>query len=280
MRTWALLVRLVKFTTFYKVYNQLSGFLSDDFTNPLLLENQIFLVIFQANLLQYSQTYSRIFLETEGEYRVKNEKSSIPRATAKRLSLYYRIFKRFNAENIEKASSKEIAEAIGIDAATVRRDFSYFGELGRRGFGYDVKKLMEFFADILNDNSITNVMLVGVGNMGRALLHYRFHERNKMKIVMAFEADENPAVGTVDAGIPIYAISEIEEKIKEAKSQTAILTVPSNKAQEVANILVAAGVKGILSFSPVNLSVPKDVVVQYVDLTSELQTLLYFMRKD
>ena len=136
-----------------------------------------------------------------------NKNAAIPRATAKRLSLYYRIFKRFHHENIEKASSKEIAEAIGIDSATVRRDFSYFGELGRRGFGYDVKKLMDFFAEILNDNSITNVMLIGVGNMGRALLHYRFHERNKMKIVMAFETDDNPVVGTIDQNVPIYGIS-------------------------------------------------------------------------
>ncbi|MDU5408547.1 MAG: winged-helix domain-containing protein, partial [Streptococcus agalactiae] len=75
---------------------------------------------------------------------------SIPKATAKRLSLYYRIFKRFNTDGIEKASSKQIADALGIDSATVRRDFSYFGELGRRGFGYDVKKLMNFFAEILN----------------------------------------------------------------------------------------------------------------------------------
>lgn len=212
---------------------------------------------------------------------MKNEKeTAIPRATAKRLSLYYRIFKRFHRENIEKASSKEIAEAIGIDSATVRRDFSYFGELGRRGFGYDVKKLMDFFADILNDNSITNVMLVGVGNLGRALLHYRFHERNKMKIVMAFEAEGHPAIGSCDENVPIYAISEFRERIAQAKAQTAILTVPSSKAQEVADVLVEAGVKGILSFSPINLTVPKDVVVQYVDLTSELQTLLYFMRKN
>ena len=80
---------------------------------------------------------------------------SIPKATAKRLSLYYRIFKRFNTDNVEKVSSKQIADAMGIDSATVRRDFSYFGELGRRGFGYDVKKLMNFFADILNDHSMT-----------------------------------------------------------------------------------------------------------------------------
>ena len=213
---------------------------------------------------------------------MKTEKSnSIPRATAKRLSLYYRIFKRFNAENIEKANSKQIAEAIGIDSATVRRDFSYFGELGRRGFGYDVKKLMNFFANLLNDNSITNVMIVGVGNMGRALLHYRFHERNKMKIVMAFDTDDYSDVGTTtNDGIPIYGISQIKEKIQEGNIKTAILTVPSVKAQEVASVLVDAGIKGILCFSPVHLSVPKDVVVQYVDLTSELQTLLYFMRKD
>jgi redox-sensing transcriptional repressor rex len=213
---------------------------------------------------------------------VKTEKNTtIPRATAKRLSLYYRIFKRFNAEKIEKANSKQIAEAIGIDSATVRRDFSYFGELGRRGFGYDVKKLMNFFADLLNDNAITNVMIVGVGNMGRALLHYRFHERNKMKVVMAFDTDDHPEVGsTTSDGIPIYGISQIKEKIQPGNVQTAILTVPSVKAQEVASILVQAGVKGILCFSPVNLSLPKDVVVQYVDLTSELQTLLYFMRKN
>ena len=213
---------------------------------------------------------------------MKTEKNTtIPRATAKRLSLYYRIFKRFNSEKIEKANSKQIAEAIGIDSATVRRDFSYFGELGRRGFGYDVKKLMNFFADLLNDNAITNVMIVGVGNMGRALLHYRFHERNKMKVVMAFDIDDHPEVGsTTSDGIPIYGISQIKEKIQSGNVQTAILTVPSVKAQEVASILVQAGVKGILCFSPVNLSLPKDVVVQYVDLTSELQTLLYFMRKN
>lgn len=87
---------------------------------------------------------------------------SIPKATAKRLSLYYRIFKRFNTDGIEKASSKQIADALGIDSATVRRDFSYFGELGRRGFGYDVKKLMNFFAEILNDHSTTNVYVGGM----------------------------------------------------------------------------------------------------------------------
>lgn len=178
---------------------------------------------------------------------MKDKQFAIPKATAKRLSLYYRIFKRFHAEKIERANSKQIAEAIGIDSATVRRDFSYFGELGRRGFGYDVKKLMTFFADLLNDNSITNVMLVGIGNMGHALLHYRFHERNKMKIIMAFDLDDHPEVGTqTPDGIPIYGISQIKDKIKDADVKTAILTVPSVKSQEVANLLVDAGVKGFV----------------------------------
>lgn len=204
----------------------------------------------------------------------------IPKATAKRLSLYYRIFKRLNAEGIERSNSKQIAEAIGVDSATVRRDFSHFGELGRRGFGYDVKKLMDFFAEILNDNSQTSVVLVGVGNLGKALLHYRFHERNKMQIVMAFDRDEDQAVGSITAdGVPIYAISQLQNHLKDSDVKTAILTVPSSKAQEVADQLIEAGVKGILNFSPIQLTVPDDVVVQYVDLTSELQTLLYFMNQ-
>ncbi|EFR45293.1 redox-sensing transcriptional repressor Rex [Streptococcus pseudoporcinus] len=205
---------------------------------------------------------------------------SIPKATAKRLSLYYRIFKRFYADQIEKASSKQIADAMGIDSATVRRDFSYFGELGRRGFGYDVSKLMNFFADLLNDHSTTNVLIVGCGNIGRALLHYRFHDRNKMQISMGFDVDNHPMVGTTTAdGIPIYGMSTLKEHVEKTDIETAILTVPSVQAQEVADQLIAAGIKGILSFSPVHLQVPADVIVQYVDLTSELQTLLYFMNQ-
>lgn len=206
---------------------------------------------------------------------------TIPNATAKRLSLYYRIFKRFHAEAIQKASSKQIAEAIGIDSATVRRDFSYFGELGRRGFGYDVKKLMTFFAEILNDNTITKVLLVGVGNLGSALLHYRFHDRNKMQITMAFDVAPHPMIGQESPdGIPVYDITELKTRLADSGIKTAILTVPSVKAQEVADLLIEAGIEGILSFSPINLQLPEHVVAQYVDLTCELQTLLYFMNQD
>lgn len=163
----------------------------------------------------------------------------------------------------------------------MRRDFSYFGELGRRGFGYDVSKLMTFFAELLNDNATTKVVLVGVGNIGRALLHYRFQERNRMQLVMAFDTDDNELVGSqTEDNIPIYGISQIKDKIAQEDIKTAILTVPSVKAQEVAELLVDAGIEGILCFSPVNLNLPRHVVLQYVDLTSELQTLLYFMKEE
>ena len=141
---------------------------------------------------------------------------NIPNATAKRLSLYYRIFKRFHRENIDKASSKQIAEAIGIDPATVRRDFSYFGELGRRGFGYDVNKLMTFFAELLNDNATTKVLLVGVGNVGRALL-----TTTVFKSVSTHAAshgilitDDNELVGTqTEDKIPIYGSLRLRTKL-------------------------------------------------------------------
>ena len=126
---------------------------------------------------------------------------------------------------------------------------------------------MTFFAELLNDNATTKVLLVGVGNVGRALLHYRFQERNRMQLVMAFDTDDNELVGTqTEDNIPIYGISQIKDKIAQEDIKTAILTVPS--------------VKGILCFSPVNLNLPRHVVVQYVDLTSELQTLLYFMKEE
>ena len=180
----------------------------------------------------------------------------------------------------EKASIL-LATAVSYTHLTVRRDFSYFGELGRRGFGYDVSKLMTFFAELLNDNATTKVVLVGVGNIGRALLHYRFQERNRMQLVMAFDTDDNELVGSqTEDNIPIYGISQIKDKIAQEDIKTAILTVPSVKAQEVAELLVDAGIEGILCFSPVNLNLPRHVVLQYVDLTSELQTLLYFMKEE
>lgn len=210
--------------------------------------------------------------------KTKNNEA-LPKATAKRLPAYYRLFKKLYNDNVERTNSQQIAENLGVDSATVRRDFSYFGELGRRGYGYETKTLRDFFSELLNDGQETNIALVGVGNLGRALIHYRFHERNKMRITQAYDVAGNPLVGTTtDDNIPIYNISDIKKNLVNDDIETAILSVQSQHAQEATDILVDAGIKGILNFTPQRLSVPDSVVVQSVDLTNELQTLLFFMK--
>ncbi|OFI50478.1 redox-sensing transcriptional repressor Rex [Floricoccus tropicus] len=210
--------------------------------------------------------------------KTKNNEA-LPKATAKRLPAYYRLFKKLYNDNVERTNSQQIAENLGVDSATVRRDFSYFGELGRRGYGYETKTLRDFFSELLNDGQETNIALVGVGNLGRALIHYRFHERNKMRITQAYDVAGNPLVGTTtDDNIPIYNISDIKKNLVNDDIETAILSVQSEHAQDATDILVDAGIKGILNFTPQRLSVPDSVVVQSVDLTSELQTLLFFMK--
>ncbi|MEO3686289.1 redox-sensing transcriptional repressor Rex [Lactococcus lactis] len=203
---------------------------------------------------------------------------SLPKATAKRLPQYYRLFKSLVEENVTRTNSQLISEKIGVDAATIRRDFSLFGELGRRGYGYETKVLRDFFGELLGQDQETHIALIGVGNLGRALLHYQFQDRNKMRITQAYDISGNPLVGTqTDDGIPIYNISDLEKNVKKSDIKTAILSVRKENAQEVVDTLVKAGIKGFLNFAPIRLKVPSDVVVQSIDLTKELQTLLFFM---
>ena len=138
---------------------------------------------------------------------------------------------------------------------------------------------LDFFGNLLGDSAETNIALVGVGNLGRALINYRFHDRNKMRITQAYDVAGNPLVGTkTDDGIPIYNISDIQKNLADANIETAIISVQSDRAQEVADLLIEAGIKGILNFTPRRLQVPENITVQSVDLTSELQTLLFFMQ--
>lgn len=200
----------------------------------------------------------------------------IPKATAKRLPLYYRYLRILNNAGKQKVSSTELSEAVQVDSATIRRDFSYFGELGKRGYGYDVEALMNFFAKTLNEDHMTNVALVGVGNLGTALLKYKFHQSNSIRVSAAFDADEE-ITGRIIDGVPVYAMGDMVEQIKIQEIDIAILTVPAEFAQGIVDELVAAGIKGILNFTPARLSAPKSVLIQNVDLTNELQTLIYFL---
>ena len=200
----------------------------------------------------------------------------IPRATAKRLPIYYRYLKLLLDAGTTRVSSNELSDAVKFDAAPIRRDFSYFGALGKRGYGYDVKALMTFFGEILNQDTLASVALVGVGNLGQALLNFNFHQSSNARISAAFDINED-IVNTIQAGAPVYSLDDLEKQISDQRIDVAILTVPAPVAQDLANRLAKAGVHGILNFTPLRLDVPSDVRVQNVDLTNELQTLLYFI---
>ena len=207
------------------------------------------------------------------------ETPKIPQATSKRLPLYYRFLQNFANANKKRISSSELSEAMKIDAATIRRDFSHFGALGRKGYGYDVKYLLEFFRKALDEGEETDVALIGVGTLGSAFLKYNFHKNHNTRIVLAFDP-KGTEDGKPISGIPVYHPDVLKEKILEYDIDLVILTVPSKVAQEVTDELVQVGVKGILNFTPVRLTAPESVRVHTIDLSVELQTLIYFTKND
>ena len=192
------------------------------------------------------------------------------------MPIYYRYLRFLHDAGKDRVSSTELSDAVKVDSATIRRDFSYFGALGKRGYGYDVEDLLNFFSKTLNQDRLTNVALIGVGNLGHALLNYNFHQSNNTRISAAFDVNEE-IVGTIASGVPVYPMSEMIEQLKLQQIEVVILTVPAPVAQETVNELVDAGVKGIMNFTPLRISVPDHIRVQNVDLTNELQTLIYFL---
>ena len=207
------------------------------------------------------------------------ETPKIPQATSKRLPLYYRFLQNLANAGKKRISSSELSEVMKIDAATIRRDFSHFGALGRKGYGYDVQYLVDFFRLILDQDEETDVALVGVGSLGNAFLKYNFHKNHNTRIVMAFDP-KVPNEGKTISGIPVFPPAMIKEKLEEQGIELVILAVPSRLAQEVTDELVEVGIKGILNFTPVRLTVPETVRVHTIDLSVELQTLIYFMKND
>ncbi len=207
------------------------------------------------------------------------EMPKIPQATSKRLPLYYRFLQNFASAGKKRVSSSELSEAMNIDAATIRRDFSHFGALGRKGYGYDVLYLVDFFRQTLDQDEETDVALIGVGSLGNAFLKYNFQKNHNTRIVVAFDP-KAPEEGKSISGIPVFHPDKLQEKIKELGIDLVILTVPSRVAQDVADELVEVGIKGILNFTPVRLHAPKSVRVHTIDLSVELQTLIYFIKTD
>jgi len=207
----------------------------------------------------------------------KTARPEIPRKTVYRLSTYLRCLGPLREKSIQTVSSEALAKVAGVKPTQLRKDLAYFGTFGTRGLGYDVAELSRRIADELGTSRLQPVILVGVGNLGLALLSYRGFEKEGFEIVAAFDVEPNRRR---DKKIkqPIKAIEQVREFAPANGVKMAILAVPAIAAQEVANTLVQCGITGILNFSPIVLHVPEDVMVNNVNLAIELENLSYFIQ--
>jgi redox-sensing transcriptional repressor len=208
----------------------------------------------------------------------KANRPAIPRKTVYRLSLYLRCLARLKDNNIQTVSSETLAKVAGVKPTQLRKDLTYFGQFGTRGLGYDVAALSQMISDELGTTSLQPVILVGVGNLGLALLSYRGFEKEGFEIIAAFDIDPKRRRDK-DIDLPILGMEELPDFVQSRHVKMAIVTVPAAVAQEVANGLVQCGVMGILNFAPIVLHVPEDVMVNNVNLAIELENLSYFIQQ-
>ncbi|MGI6295310.1 MAG: redox-sensing transcriptional repressor Rex [Armatimonadota bacterium] len=203
-------------------------------------------------------------------------RSKVPTPTLERLATYFAMLSDLKRRQIETISSADVAERTGINAAQFRKDLSYFGEFGRPGIGYAVDELYSRIAHILKIDKIQPVVLVGAGNLGRALMGYPALRAGSFQIVAAF--DNDPAkIGRQLWDITVRDVAGLVHDNKAIGARLAIITVPAAAAQDVAGQLVAAGIHNILNFAPVVLRLPAEVVVRNVDFMQELAVLSFHL---
>lgn len=203
------------------------------------------------------------------------QKPQLSKATTKRLSLYLRCLKGLEKNGVTRVKSSELSKMTQVGSATIRRDFSHFGELGRSGYGYNVSDLIKVFSDMLETKEEKRIALLGCGNLGQALLNNNFRRNENLNIVCVFDNDPEK-IGKEVCGYRIFSIEEMASVLEKERITVAISTVPSQNAQKAIDQVVANGITAILNFAPDPLKVPDNVHVHYIDLTSELQTLIYF----
>ncbi len=207
-----------------------------------------------------------------------NQRPEIPRKTVYRLSIYMRCLQRLLDNGIKMVSSDALAGAAGVKSPQLRKDLTHFGQFGTRGLGYDVEQLIQMITNLLGTNHLQPVVLVGVGNLGMALLSYRGFEKEGFGVVAAFDlvVDEKRDKRVKQ---PILHMDQLAEFVADRVVRMAILCVPPEEAQDVVNKLVEAGVTGIMNFAPTVLQVPDDVMVNNVNLAIELENLSYFVQQ-
>lgn len=201
-------------------------------------------------------------------------KKRISESTIHRLSLYFRALSLLEKENYETVSSKELAKREKLTPAQVRKDLSFFGTFGTRGLGYPVRELKNQIASILGIDRIWRVALVGVGNIGSALVSYKEFTKQGFEIVKLFDNDQRK-IGSNHKGIVISDIANLETELKEANIEIVVIAVPATVAQYIVDDIVRGGIKAILNFAPVNLKVPEDVYLRNENMSMELEYLSF-----
>ncbi len=198
----------------------------------------------------------------------------IAESTVRRLSLYLRFLEEFEEQGTETVSSEALAARGGTTSAQVRKDLSFFGSFGKRGLGYAVPELVLKLRGILGLGRTYRVAMIGAGKIGSALVQYRGFLQRGFEIVAIFDADPSK-VGRAWNGLTIRDVKEMDEQLRRQPVDIAVIVTPADVAQSVTDRAVALGVKAILNFAPVQLTVPDDVVVKTVNLALELETLSY-----
>ncbi len=203
----------------------------------------------------------------------------IPDVVIRRLPVYLRALTYLHSKGVKTISSNELGSQLGVTAAQIRRDLSYFGEFGKQGKGYGVEYLIERIREILAVDITWKVALVGVGHLGEAIARYGGFARNGFEIAALFDAD--PAkIGKAVDGLTILPMETLKAEIRRLDIQIAIIAVPASAAQEVADLLVQAGVRAILNYAPTVLQVPEHIRVRDIDPVAALQSMTYYLARD
>jgi redox-sensing transcriptional repressor len=200
----------------------------------------------------------------------------IPDIIISRLPVYLRALQRMADSGLKTTSSQELGEHVGISAAQIRKDISQFGEFGKQGTGYSISYLLDKLREILKVDRMWDVIIVGAGDMGHALARYQGFANRGFNVVSIFDNDKNK-IGQKIGDLTIEDTANLVEKVKSADIRIAMLTSPAPVAQETADKLVQAGVKAILNYAPISLSVPNNVKVQYIDPATHLQKMTYYL---
>ena len=201
---------------------------------------------------------------------MKNLNRNVPKATLQRYPIYLKALRQLQSEGMQRILSQELSNYVQIKSTTIRRDLSFLGSLGKQGYGYSIEKLIAIFNDKLGSNFDEKIILIGAGNLGRALLNYNHWNHVVGEIVCAFDLKPENVKSSM---VPVYNIKDLAEKMPQG-CRIAILCINQN-VQETVDLLVSQGIKGFVSFSLEHFSVPQGVYVRSVDVVSSIQELVF-----